>query len=84
MSSRDSVLDYLLAHPGWHYGLELVEAGISSRAGIYVHLGSLEEQGYVERRTSSELPPPGFLPRQQYRATGKRIPIDDSEGLQPA
>jgi DNA-binding PadR family transcriptional regulator len=72
----EEVLQFLLEHPGWYHGLDIVKAGVSSRGVIYVHLGRLVEQGYVEERDSPEPPVPGGLTRRQYRATGKRIPID--------
>jgi hypothetical protein len=76
MTSTNDVLEYLLAHPGWHYGVDLVKAGLSNRATIYIHLGRLVESGYAEERDSSEAAPPGQNPRLQYRATGKRVPVD--------
>ena len=64
---------WLLAHPGWHYGLELVAAGVTSRYPLYVRLGQLEELGLVERRLAPHETnhPTGALPRRQYRAVPK-------------
>ena len=78
MKPKEAVLEHLLAHPGWHYGVDLVHAGVAGRMVIYIHLGDLEEEGYVQRRDSPEPPRPGCLPRPQYRATGRLIPADSS------
>jgi hypothetical protein len=60
---RDLLL-YLMINPGWHYGLDLVAAGLAGRSSIYVHLGRLQERGLVERIDSG-----GFWDRPMYRAT---------------
>ena len=61
-SFKEAVLEYLLHHPGSHYGLDMVNAGDAAGRMIYVHLGSLEEKGYLEGRHSPEPPRPGCLP----------------------
>lgn len=73
--NAEKILNWLLDHPGWHYGLDLVKANVAGRSAVYTELGRLEEDGYVETR---EVAPefPGALPRVQHRATGKRIPVD--------
>ena len=72
MNSKKAVLEYLLAHPVWHYGMELVNAGLASRSTIEVYLCD-REKGSVVRRDSPEPPP-----RPQYRAIGRQIPVDTS------
>jgi hypothetical protein len=81
MKPKEAVLEYLLAHPGWH-GLDLVNAGVARQSAIYMYLVNLKEDGYVERRDSLEPQRPGYLPRPQYRAIGQLIPVDSS--LSPA
>ena len=60
------VLEWLRSHPGWHFGLEIVEAGVSGRGWIYVILARLEERGLVERMEGAKTNP--GPPRPLYRA----------------
>ena len=84
MTTTERVLQYLLDNAGWHYGLDIVKAGISNRAYIYFHLDRLIQEGYVEDRVSTEKPlNPDCLPRHEYRATGKLMPVHEEE-LVPA
>ena len=62
---------WLLSHPGWHYGEELVQAGVTSRGMLYIRLTMLEERGLVERRLEPDPPRLPQLPRHQFRA---RVP----------
>lgn len=67
------ILEYLKAHPDWHYGLDIVKAGLAKRWNVFISLGHLEENGFVKSRREpkhTELP----VRRVQYRATGKPIP----------
>lgn len=76
------LLQYLIDHPTWHYGLDLVKAGQGNRGTIYISLGRLEEDGYIEQRLEPEPSVPALqLRRTQYRATGKRVPEPDMGGV---
>lgn len=74
------LLQYLINHPTWHYGLDLVKAGLGGRGTIYIALGRLEEDGYIKRRDDPE-PKYNGIVRVQFRATEKRAPEPDMEGL---
>jgi len=85
MNNRQrKLLVYLQEHPVWHYGLDLVKAGVHGRTLIYVRLSQLEDMGYVERREVDAVDHLGrrFIgKRVQFRATGKRLedPVTDDE-----
>lgn len=62
--SRWQVLDAMI--PGkWYFGLDLVKENHFSMGAIYVQLGRLEDEGFVESRPYHE-------GRRQYRKTGKK------------
>jgi DNA-binding transcriptional ArsR family regulator len=63
---RQRILDWMRADPGWHYGLDLVKAGLASRSTIYIHLAKLQDLGLVEFRWETPVRP-GVV-RPQYRA----------------
>ena len=71
--SKWDCYQWLLAHPGWHYGLELVAAGVTGRSMLYVRLARLEGLGLVERRDEPlSLQWAGTrLPRHQFQAVVK-------------
>jgi DNA-binding transcriptional ArsR family regulator len=81
MNSKAKVLAFLQAHPsGWHYGLDIARGAKVSRATIYLHLGSLEDESKVERRLESPVyQHVNRLPRPLFRITreGLREPIGD-------
>lgn len=77
--ARLKLLSYLQDHPGWHYGLDLVRAGVGSRSTVYIGLSALEEGGFVESRLTAGVPGSSFE-RPQYRATGKRVPDEGDAG----
>lgn len=63
---REMVLDWLRANPGYHFGLNIAASSGVGRSRIYIHLGSLEEAGLVERVTPEKF---GLgMPRPMYRA----------------
>lgn len=64
---RDDILLWLVIRGGWHYGLDLVKAGIAHRGSVYIHLARLQEQGLVERRDEAQ-PDPRVGARPQFRA----------------
>lgn len=72
MRGTDKVLTYLKANPGWHYGLDIVKAGVCGRMNIYLYLGRLEELGLVERMEGAKTHP--GLPRPLYRAALPKAP----------
>jgi hypothetical protein len=86
MTTKERLLDYLRAHPEWHYGLDLVKALGISRATIYIYLGGLEETGLVERRegvkTSPGLArpplPSGALCAMKHDLKPAELPIEGS------
>jgi len=49
------VLQWLTANPGWHFGLDMIRAGVSTRGDIYIQLSRLEQRGLVERRDEPSL-----------------------------
>ena len=69
MNKTLHLLGYLIANPGWHYGLDLVAAKpkICSRWTIYTRLASLEEAGLVERGDDTSANIAIGLPRPRYR-----------------
>lgn len=70
MSDREKLLEYLQANTQWHYGLDLCRELDISRSWIYVHLGSLEENGFVERKDGPM--GAGSISRPMYRASRQR------------
>jgi DNA-binding PadR family transcriptional regulator len=87
-AARTRVLRFLQHHPhAWHYGLDIAEEAHVSRASIYIYLGSLEEDGFVDRRHEPGPVPHGGMPRTQYRITrsGMTEPTDQFDGaLEPS
>jgi DNA-binding PadR family transcriptional regulator len=82
---EQAILELLLEHGGWMYGLELVKAssGRLGRGTVYIHLDNLEVRGHVESR---EEPLSTGLPRRQYRITNSgrgRLAESELRGLTP-
>lgn len=59
------LLRFLIRNPGWHYGLDLVDAGLCSRFTIYSRLYTLERIGLIER--GEDIPRMAGVARARYR-----------------
>lgn len=67
-------------HPREMYGLDIVResGGKISRGYVYILLGRMEEEGYVEsRKDDTPLSHPSLIPRRLYRL-GKRRHKEES------
>jgi DNA-binding HxlR family transcriptional regulator len=47
---------WLLRHPGWQYGEDMVKAGVTGRTLLYIRLTALEDRGLVVRREDEDWP----------------------------
>jgi DNA-binding MarR family transcriptional regulator len=60
------ILEVLAAADDGVYGLDIVAAGATKRALVYVELARMEDRGWI---TSQEISSDTGFPRRQYRIT---------------
>lgn len=73
-TAEDRIHRWLVANPGWHYGLDICKGADSSRGSIYFWLSRLEEAGKVERMDGAKTHP--GIPRPLYRAATTDSPAN--------
>jgi hypothetical protein len=57
LPAEKRILEWLRSDPRWHYGLDIVGAGVVDRSSVYIYLGRLLGKGLVQRMDGAKTNP---------------------------